>query len=82
MLSLDGLGVIKLLFQVTEEKFTGTKQFTDLLSGVSERTQSNPELRDTSVAMNFICLLHLANEKGLSLVQNGIDTLTINSGER
>lgn len=58
-------------------EFEGGKNFESLLSSVEER--AGKEVGEVSVAMCFICVLHLCNEKGLSLAQNSIEDLRIMS---
>ena len=51
--------------------------FTRVLKGVPEKSAAG-QLQDLSVHMCFICLLHLANEKGLVIKsQPDLRTLTI-----
>ncbi|ORY48895.1 hypothetical protein BCR33DRAFT_781911 [Rhizoclosmatium globosum] len=45
--------------------------FKNVVHGLSNRYPSD-KMSDISVAFCFICLLHLANEKNLSVVNNGI----------
>lgn len=49
-----------------DEKFVECK-FTDLVQGLGEYYQDRKKMADISVAFCFICLLHLANEKGLDI---------------
>ncbi|KAI9474192.1 MAG: condensin complex subunit 2/barren, partial [Benjaminiella poitrasii] len=49
-----------------EEKVEGIQKFTDIVNGL--KTMYSPKiLKDISVPFCFICLLHLANEKNLSI---------------
>eukprot|EP01113_Clastostelium_recurvatum_P036352 TRINITY_DN5166_c1_g1_i2.p1 TRINITY_DN5166_c1_g1~~TRINITY_DN5166_c1_g1_i2.p1 ORF type:complete len:739 (+),score=173.72 TRINITY_DN5166_c1_g1_i2:319-2217(+) len=54
----------------------GPRDFVDMLGGI----KAQPAIGEVSVAMCFICLLHLANEKGLELKQTSMDNLSILPG--
>jgi condensin complex subunit 2 len=47
----------------------GPKKFSDIIEELPERYPEK-KLGDISVAFCFICLLHLANEKGLKVDGN------------
>lgn len=50
-----------------EEKVHGVQKFSDIVNNL-KRMYSPKTMRDISVPFCFICLLHLANEKDLSIV--------------
>ncbi|KAG2211295.1 hypothetical protein INT47_006415 [Mucor saturninus] len=50
-----------------EEKVHGVQKFSDIVNNL-KRMYSPKSLKDISVPFCFICLLHLANEKDLSIV--------------
>jgi condensin complex subunit 2 len=58
-----------------KETFEGERTFDSLLSSVEQK--AGKEVGEVSVALCFICMLHLCNEKGLSLAQQGIEDLSI-----
>eukprot|EP00026_Physarum_polycephalum_P003906 Phypoly_transcript_03923.p1 GENE.Phypoly_transcript_03923~~Phypoly_transcript_03923.p1 ORF type:complete len:325 (+),score=91.04 Phypoly_transcript_03923:1311-2285(+) len=58
-----------------KETFEGERTFESLLSSVEQK--AGKEVGEVSVALCFICMLHLCNEKGLSLAQQGIEDLSI-----
>lgn len=45
------------------------RKFTDVLKGL-KNIYSEKEMADISISFCFICLLHLANEKGLIIENN------------
>lgn len=49
-----------------EEKVHGVQKFTDIVNNL-KKMYSPKTMRDISVPFCFICLLHLANEKDLSI---------------
>lgn len=51
---------------VEQEKVQGELKFTDIVNNL-KRLYSPKTMRDISVPFCFICLLHLANEKDLSI---------------
>eukprot|EP00878_Enallax_costatus_P041186 GHUV01047750.1.p1 GENE.GHUV01047750.1~~GHUV01047750.1.p1 ORF type:complete len:115 (-),score=35.73 GHUV01047750.1:357-701(-) len=56
-----------------------TVPFQDVIVAVPEQSDAG-DLSDVSVHMCFICLLHLANEKGLVIkAQEDLKTLTISN---
>lgn len=59
--------------------FEGSRTFESLLSSVEHR--AGKEVGEVSVALCFICMLHLCNEKGLALAQEGIEDLSISSSK-
>lgn len=50
-----------------EEKVHGVQRFSDIVNNL-KRMYSPKTMKDISVPFCFICLLHLANEKDLSIV--------------
>ena len=56
---------------------TGTLMFTDIMNNLSN-VYPKAQLTDISTSYGFICLLHLANEKGL-VIENvdGWENLTV-----
>lgn len=50
-----------------EEKIYGVQKFTDIVNTL-KKMYSPKAMRDISVPFCFICLLHLANEKDLSIM--------------
>eukprot|EP00002_Diphylleia_rotans_P034945 TRINITY_DN7568_c0_g1_i2.p1 TRINITY_DN7568_c0_g1~~TRINITY_DN7568_c0_g1_i2.p1 ORF type:complete len:157 (-),score=37.67 TRINITY_DN7568_c0_g1_i2:48-518(-) len=63
--------------QTNAPQANGSTSFQGLLESLSERLPST-ERQNTSVPIAFICLLHLANEKGLALHSSeGMDSLSI-----
>eukprot|EP01112_Ceratiomyxa_fruticulosa_P021195 TRINITY_DN7393_c0_g1_i1.p1 TRINITY_DN7393_c0_g1~~TRINITY_DN7393_c0_g1_i1.p1 ORF type:complete len:747 (-),score=208.47 TRINITY_DN7393_c0_g1_i1:88-2328(-) len=56
-----------------EKTMDGNRDFSTVLGGL----KVNSGIGEASVAMCFICLLHLANEKTLTLKQTSMDDLTI-----
>lgn len=50
----------------TEEKLSGQQKFTDVIHNLKKLYPAKI-MRDISVPFCFICLLHLANEKDLSI---------------
>ena len=52
-----------------ERQMSGQASLQQVVSRLPEKVPE-PKLPDISMAYNFICLLHLANEKGLELVAN------------
>ena len=61
--------------KLTEE--SSALRFTDVMNGL-KRSYAKPALADISTSYCFICLLHLANEKGLSLAnERGLEELSI-----
>jgi condensin complex subunit 2 len=56
---------------------TGTLMFTDIMNNLSN-VYPKTQLADISTSYGFICLLHLANEKGL-VIENvdGWENLTV-----
>ena len=52
-----------------ERQMSGEATLQQVVSRLPEKVPE-PKLPDISMAYNFICLLHLANEKGLELVAN------------
>lgn len=53
-----------------EEKVQGELKFTDIVNNL-KKLYSPKTMRDISVPFCFICLLHLANEKDLSITGMG-----------
>lgn len=54
--------------QVTdEEKVHGVQKFSDIVNNL-KRMYTSKSMKDISIPFCFICLLHLANEKDLSIV--------------
>lgn len=47
--------------------------FSQLLGGLDQTSYPKEGLKDVSVSYCFICLLHLANEHGLTIQPNGTD---------
>jgi len=62
--------------QQAPDTMTEEKDFNTVLQQLPKSLDSNT-LRDISVPYCFVCLLHLANEKHLELVQDGISKLSI-----
>jgi condensin complex subunit 2 len=60
-----------------QDEFIGERNFQSMLSSVEGRV--GKDVGEVSVALCFICVLHLCNEKGLSLSQEGIEDLHISS---
>ena len=62
-----------------KDTFEGERTFESLLASVEKRAGN--EVGEVSVALCFICMLHLCNEKGLALAQEGIEDLHISASK-
>lgn len=56
----------KVLTTSEEEKVQGEQKFTDIINDL-KKMYSPKTMKDISIPFCFICLLHLANEKDLSI---------------
>lgn len=62
----DNLWKVLTTNDLQEEKVQGELKFTDIVNNL-KKLYSPKTMRDISVPFCFICLLHLANEKDLSI---------------
>ncbi|RDA83285.1 hypothetical protein CP532_3704 [Ophiocordyceps camponoti-leonardi (nom. inval.)] len=63
--------------EAQQEKQQQTLRFSDVIQGL-QRVYPKPIMDDISTSYCFICLLHLANEKGLAIEKtDGLDELLI-----
>lgn len=66
----DNLWKVLTANDLDEEKVQGELRFTDIVNNL-KKLYSPKTMRDISVPFCFICLLHLANEKDLSITGMG-----------
>lgn len=57
----------------TRQQQDAIPSFSQLLGGLDRTSYPKESLKDVSVSYCFICLLHLANEHGLSIQPDGTD---------